>query len=292
MRELPAITRRAVLASGMAFALAGRAQAQPAITMIKAADGRDVRITIWPAVGVRRGVILFSHGFLSAPEKYQRLMTPWSEAGFEILAPLHVDSSSHPDTAKYSSAASWGPRVLDMQALSAFVNAPSYIAAGHSYGALTALTLGGAAGLMPPEVKGPLRDPRARCVVAFSPPGTTPKLMPGGYAGTAVPAFIETGTRDVLPGNGDANSWESHLAAYNDAHPGDKYGLVLDGVDHYFGGLICESDKPGPPQTAQLADAVRLSTVFMEAYGLNDKAALRTLDQALSPVGPVKFTRK
>jgi hypothetical protein len=289
--ELPAISRRAVMASGAAFALAGRARAEPAITMLKAADGRDVRVTIWPAVGIRRGVILFSHGFLSAPEKYQRLMTPWSEAGFEILAPLHVDSSSHPDTAKYSSAASWGPRVLDMRALSAFVNAPSYIAAGHSYGALTALTLGGAAGVVPPEVTGPLRDPCATCVVAFSPPGTTPKLTPGGYSGTAVPAFIETGNRDVLTG-GDANSWESHLAAYRDAHPGSKYALVLDGVDHYFGGLICESDKPGPPQIAQLADAVRLSTVFMEAYGLHDKPARRTLDMALSPTGPVKLTKK
>jgi pimeloyl-ACP methyl ester carboxylesterase len=171
---LAAISRRTLLASGAAFALAGRAAAQPAITMLRAADGREVRVTIWPAVGIRRGVILFSHGFLSAPEKYQRLMTPWSEAGFEILAPLHVDSSNHPDTAKYSSAASWGPRLEDMRALSAFVNAPSYISAGHSYGALTALVLGGAAGVVPQEVKGPLRDRRATCVVAFSPPGTTP----------------------------------------------------------------------------------------------------------------------
>jgi hypothetical protein len=289
--QSPAITRRTVLASGVAFALAGRAQAETAVTMLKAEDGRDVRVTIWPAVGVRRGVILFSHGFLSAPEKYQHLMAPWSEAGFEILAPLHVDSSSHPDAAKYSSSASWGPRILDMRALSAFVNAPSYIAAGHSYGALTALTLGGAAGVVPPEVKETLRDKRATCVVAFSPPGTTPKLTPGGYAGTAVPAFIETGTRDVPAGAKDV-PWQSHLAAYEDAHPGDKYALVLDGVDHYFGGLICEPTMPGPPQTAQLADAIRLSTAFMEAYGLRDKQARQKLDLAISDAGPAKLTKK
>jgi predicted dienelactone hydrolase len=289
--EVPAITRRTVLVSGVAFALAGRAQAETAVTMLKAEDGRDVRVTIWPAVGVRRGVILFSHGFLSAPEKYQRLMAPWSEAGFEILAPLHVDSSNHPDTAKYASSASWGPRLLDMRALSAFVNAPSYIAAGHSYGALTALTLGGAAGVVPPEIKGPLRDPRAKCVVAFSPPGTTPKLTPGGYSGIAIPAFVETGTRDVPAGAKDV-PWQSHLAAYDDAHPGDKYALVLDGVDHYFGGLICELDMPGPPQSAQLTDALRLSTAFMEAYGLHDKQARQTLNLALNTNGPVKFIRK
>jgi hypothetical protein len=85
---------------------------------------------------------------------------------------------------------------------------------------------------------------------------------------------------------------QSHLAAYDDAHPGDKYALVLDGVDHYFGGLICEPDMPGPPQSAQLADAIRLSTAFMEAYGLHDKQARQTLNLALNANGPVKFMQK
>jgi pimeloyl-ACP methyl ester carboxylesterase len=207
------------------------------------------------------------------------------------LAPLHIDSTSHPDNAKYPASASWSARIQDMRALSAFVNAPSYIAAGHSYGGLTALTLGGAAGVVPPDIKGPLRDPRARCAVAFSPPGATPKLMPGGYAGISVPAFIQTGTRDVPAGQTDGR-WQGHLAAYDDAHPGDKYALVLDGVDHYFGGLICEPDKPGPPQTEQLADAVRLSTVFMEAYGLHSKQARQTLGLELGAIGPAQLTRK
>jgi predicted dienelactone hydrolase len=290
--QVPVIGRRSVLASGLAFSLAGRARAQQSVTVIKAEDGRDVRVTIWPAAGLRRGVILFSHGAMSAPEKYERLMTPWSAAGFEILAPLHIDSTSHPDNAKYPPTASWPARILDMRALSAFVDAPSYVAAGHSYGGLTVLTLGGAMGVMPPGFKGPTRDPRAKSVVAFSPPGTTPKLMePRGYSSVAVPTFIQTGTRDVPFGDKDGR-WQSHLAAYDDAAPGDKYALVLDGVDHYFGSLICEFDKPGPPQTAQLAEAVRLSTLFMDTYGLHDKDARQQLDKAVGNAGFATFTKK
>jgi hypothetical protein len=290
------MTRRAALA-GFAAAIAGggfrsSALAAMSVTLLKADDGREIPLSIWPAVATARGVILFSHGAMSAPWKYERLITPWTEAGFEIMAPLHVDSKDHPDRGRYPAAATWTTRLLDMRAVSAFADAPSYVAAGHSYGGLVALTLGGAAGVVPPGVTPPLRDPRARCVVAFSPPGATPVMMTReGYAALAVPALIQTGDRDVPLAAHDGR-WQVHYEAYEAAPPGNKYGLVLAGVDHYFGGLICDFDQPGPAQTAQLASAAAISSLFLEAFGAGDSDAKRQLDDALSDSGPIRLSRK
>jgi pimeloyl-ACP methyl ester carboxylesterase len=287
------ISRRSVIATGVAAFANRAARGEPSVTIIRTEDGRDLRVSIWPAMGRRRGIVLFSHGALSRPEKYGRLLDPWSAAGFEILAPLHVDSTDHPDHGKYAkSADTWAPRLLDMKALAAFVDAPGFIAAGHSYGGLIALTLGGAEGDVPASVPAPLRDPRAKAVVAFSPPGVVPgKMTLAGYSGLAVPSLIQTGDKDAVVGMPDPR-WEAHLAPYEAAPPGDKYALILEGVDHYFGGLICEPTKPGPPRTAQLERAVALSTDFMEAYGAGDAAALRRLDRALAASGPVILTKK
>jgi hypothetical protein len=82
------------------------------------------------------------------------------------------------------------------------------------------------------------------------------------------------------------------MTAYDVARPKDKYGLVLDGVDHYFGSLICESDKPGPAQTEQLAIAIDLSIAFMEAYGLKDAKARARLGQAVGDHGMAHLMRK
>ena len=182
-------------------------------SMIKAEEGREVHVSSWPAVGKRRGVILFSHGAMSAPEKYERVIGPWNAAGFEVHAPLHVDSTDHPDHAKYGMLDSWRARLQDMHALADSYGSSSYVAAGHSYGGLVALTLGGVSAEVPPGMKTPLRDSRASVVVACSPPGLTPGLVTSaGFATLAVPAFVQTGDHDV-PYNSKDGRWEGHLAA-------------------------------------------------------------------------------
>ncbi|MEO9492198.1 MAG: acyl-CoA dehydrogenase family protein, partial [Marinomonas sp.] len=60
-----------------------------------------------------------------------------------MLAPLHSDSEQHADKASYTGFPTWSTRLEDMQALSAHIGERAYVAAGHSYGALTALVLGG-----------------------------------------------------------------------------------------------------------------------------------------------------
>jgi dienelactone hydrolase len=292
------VTRRLILqgAAGIALATAASAIAAPARPASKltltTAEGRAVDVWRWTPPGRRRGVIAFSHGALSAPWKYENLLGPWAAAGYEILAPLHVDSSDHPRTKEFVGFASWKARIEDMRTVSQAISARQFVAAGHSYGGLTALTMGGAQAMMPEGVTGTQRESRVTAVVAFSPSGITPPLIDAaGYAKLAVPALLQTGDRDVPPGSG-VDGWRAHLAAYDAAAAGgDRYALVLDGVDHYFGGLICR-EIDAVRQTAQLANAIDISTLFMSSFLGRDAKARRLLDGRLAAAGPVRLTRK
>lgn len=171
-----------------------------------------------------------------------------------------------------------------------------WIAAGHSYGGLVALTMGGAAAVPPEGWSGPMRDPNARAVVAYSPPAPIPVLCTAeGYGKIAVPAVVQTGTKDIVPGitSTDGDGWRGHLVPYEAAAiGGNRYGLVLEGVDHYFGGAICRYDLPGPKQLDRLADAARISALFVDAYGRGEKAAAKRLDAMLTDRLPVMLLRK
>jgi hypothetical protein len=268
------ITRRifvmaSIATSGLAMARAAPLTRQT--SQLSAPNGRAIPLSSWQARGRRRGVIAFSHGAMSSPWKYAPIVDRWVAAGFDVHAPQHTDSLEYPRHADFAGMVGWATRLEDMAALSAFIGKP-YIAAGHSYGALTALVLGGVSAAVPPGFAAPLRDPRARCCVAFSPPGPLPPLITReGYATLAAPSLITTGTRDLAPYNlDDPTSWRAHLTAFEQAPAGgNRYGLVLDGVDHYYGGAICDFTKKGPDQSDQLLRAVDASIRFMDAFGID-----------------------
>lgn len=256
-------------------------------------SGRVAIVWYWRARVERVGALAFSHGNASSPAYYDALITPWLAAGYDVWAPLHVDSPDHPDTAAFPGLATWRARIEDMRAVSVQIGAPHGVA-GHSYGALTALAMGGAEGDLPEGVAGPLRDPTARCILAFSPPPPIPGLIsPPGYAALAVPALIQTGTADLMPGWPEPD-WRVHLPAYDLAAPGgDRYLLVLDRVDHDFGGAICEPAAAKTPQRGELDAALRVSRLFLDAYGPHARPGARAaLDACLSPDFPVRLDRK
>ncbi|RZF66011.1 alpha/beta fold hydrolase [Sphingomonas populi] len=296
-RNAAIVSRRTLLAAGLGAALIPArgfaVGAEPNKIVLQAPGGRTVEVWHWLPTGKRRGTMTFSHGAASAPWKYAKLMGPLAAAGYEIFAPLHVDSTDHPRTKDFPGFASWKARIEDMRVVSAAISAPRFIAAGHSYGGLMALTQGGAQAMMPEGLKGAQRDPRVTAVVAFSPPGIMPGLISAeGYAKLAVPALIQTGDQDVPIGGTDPAGWRAHLAAYEAAAPGgDRYALVLAGVDHYFGGEICRA-LPGPPQSAQLEQASALADLFLQAYFAKDARARRALDLRLADTGPVRLARK
>ena len=70
------------------------------------------------------------------------------------------------------------------------------------------------------------------------------------------------------------------MAAFFETPPGEKYGLVLDEGDHYYGGLICRETEGGPPDYEGLSIVRGTSTAFLDAYLKNDVAARTFLDTA------------
>ena len=273
----PCLTRRGLIGSALALGAIARGPALarasgPVVIDVALPSARVCRTWRYDPAGQRSGTIVFGHGAASAPWKYEALFARWTQAGYEVLAPLHVDSTDHPDRASFAGLAGWAARIEDMRGVTATIEDPQYVAAGHSYGALGALALGGAEPLLPEGVTGPLRDPRAVLVLAFSPPGAMAPLIDAqGYSALAVPALIQTGTADIPPG---ADGWTSHLLAFESAPAsGDRFGLVLDGVDHYFGGAICRPELPGPRQLAQFDRAAALSLLMLQGWAQGDAAA-------------------
>ena len=284
----------ALVASARLGAMAAKPVAERQFTLT-GPGGREIRVSEWKPRGPVKALVLFSHGAASSPRFYEAIFGPWLAAGFHILAPLHVDSTEHTQTKDYPGLASWKARIEDMRTLSAHVGKRPWFAGGHSYGGLVALTMGGAEAVVPEGLSGPLRDANARVVVAFSPPAPIPLLCTAeGYGKLSVPALVQTGTKDLLPGMPtDGDGWRGHLVPYKAASPGgNRYGLVLEGVDHYFGGAICRYDLPGPKQLDRLADATRISTLFVEAHGRGEKGAARRLDALVSDALPVQLQRK
>ena len=290
------LSRRSLIGSALALSAVSRWPVRANVPIARVLDmalpsGRICRTWLYEPEGKARGSIFFGHGAASAPWKYEALFAHWTRAGFSVLAPLHVDSSDHPDRAKFAGLTSWAARIEDMRAVTAAIAEPHYIAAGHSYGAMAALALGGATPLLPEGVAGPIADSRARMVLAFSPPGAMPPLIDGpGYAELAVPALIQTGTADIPPG---ASDWNGHLLAYETPTPGgDRFALVLDAVDHYFGGAICRPELPGPKQLAQLDRAAALSVMMIRGWALDDMAARRTMLAAVGERSGERLMRR
>lgn len=263
---------------------------------LRAADGRSIQVDVWRPSGKVVGRIHFSHGAASSPWKYSRLLEPLCDAGYEIWAPLHVDSTEHPSTAQFQGMASWAARLQDMYALSSTIDS-NYIAMGHSYGALLSLTLGGAKPSAPAEFADRLRDTRVSAVVALSPPGPLAGFVDAAaYSSLDVPALIQTGDRDIPLGWPDAR-WQDHLVAYDAASAnGSRYALVLEGVDHYFGSAICRPELPVPPQLSMLAHTVEIIELFLSAHGFGDDAAALNarsdLGERLASEGAVRLARK
>lgn len=297
------MSRRHMLAGASAFGItlmAGPAFAKvlrPPTTMtLHTPEGRAVQVTEWRPAGKVRGTILFSHGAASSPRFYDLIINPWVAAGWHVLAPLHVDSKEHPDTAKFAGLASWKARIEDMRVLIAHIGSKPFVAAGHSYGGLVATVLGGVAAVPPEGLALPLVPRLAKAVIAFSPPPPVPVLVTEkGYGALAVPALIQTGTLDIIPGmsTNTPDGWKAHLAPFYAAAPGgDRYGLVLDGANHYFGGAICDPSQPGPQQRDALEHANTCAGLFLEGYGAANGAARRHLDARVTDALPVRLMKR
>lgn len=240
--------------------------AEPTVTVpLQVSPERATTMAVWEPAQVR-GVVLFSSGHGSWPERYDGVLTAWRDAGFAVVAPLHVDSVKYPERENFSMQQGFGERLADMKAASDYVAkrwpGMPVAAGGHSYGTLISLALGGAMADM-----APLRDPSVVAVIGYSSPGRIPGLVtPSTYASVAVPVLIVTGDQDLVPGFvADA---KDHLYPVESAPAGGKTALVLAGGDHNLIG--------GEP-AALYARARDVGTAFLQAEVLEDDAAAKVL---------------
>lgn len=254
-------------------------------TIELALDGRTTgyRLLI-PEHGNRWPVILFSHGARSSNRLYDRLLTSWSSRGMAIIAPNHLD---HDGLRTPAGDELWRTRLEDMtnpiNHRELFDRAASeaggrldwsHVAmAGHSYGALVAQVLAGAKTAL--AIDRPL--PLIACVAAFSPPGPRPRLTPrDSWDSVTVPALLQTGDKDIIPGFID--DWEQHKIGFDVSTGRQRWLAIGRGVDHFFGGLICQPGTPSDPaQYPALMASARASGDFLRAILGGD----RTADQSL-----------
>lgn len=255
------IDRRSLIGAAGALALlpwlpamAAEPRIVPVTVDLAVSPTRSTRLVAWrPARPT--GVVLFSTGHGSWPERYTLLINLLTAAGFAVFAPVHVDSMHYPEREKFTMQASFPERLADMKAMSAYARGAlpglPMIAAGHSFGTLIALCLGGALGNI-----GPFRDPAVKAVLGFSTPGKIPGLIqPTAYASLAVPTLIVTGDKDVVPVF--VTDPADHLFPIRSSPPANKFGLVVAGADHQ---LVAEATP-----FARAAVPVR---DFIAGYGL------------------------
>ncbi|WP_404335482.1 alpha/beta hydrolase family protein [Sphingomonas sp. MMS12-HWE2-04] len=258
----------ALLPSGLLAAIAG-----PETVEVDATPARKATLSIWRPAGTPHGVLLFSTGHGSWPERYEAMIGGMVADGYAVIAPLHVDSMHYADREKFDSRTGFFARIEDMKAASAhaakaFPGVP-VAAMGHSYGSLIGLGMGGAlANLLP------LRDPSVTAVLAFSSPGLIPGVVrPGAWASLAVPAMLITGTNDLV--EGFVTNPADHLQPIEQSPAGDKYALVIKDAGH---GLV------GEPDTSAYKRARMAASLFLGAY-VPPKKSFRTALE-LMPVAP------
>ncbi|WP_313274986.1 hypothetical protein [Stenotrophomonas sp.] len=260
--KLSCLLRRAGLV--MALLLGpplGALDAPSEVVPLQVSADRSTTLTLWAPAKVR-GVVLFSSGHGAWPERYEALLQSWADAGFVVLAPMHVDSMKYPQREKFSLQQGLVERFADMRAASGYATAHwpgmPVAAAGHSLGTLVSAALGGGFSAL-----GPLRDPSVVAVLGFSSPGKVPGLVDAqSYASLAVPLLLVTGDQDLVPGF--VNDPVDHLYPVETAATGDKTGVVLAGADHNLVG--------GEPE-ALFRRARELGTAFLRVHLLHDEQA-------------------
>mmetsp|Transcript_31065 Transcript_31065/g.73272 ORF Transcript_31065/g.73272 Transcript_31065/m.73272 type:complete len:213 (+) Transcript_31065:452-1090(+) len=156
----------------------------------------------------------------------------------------------------------------DMETLAQWVDhntlARKYVAAGHSFGAAAALMACGSTAAAIPDL---VKPNGCSAAVALSPPPPIPSWNQT-FAALLAPALIQTGTLD----NVGPFSWRSHSISFFRSPPPDKYLVVFEGVDHYFGNTLLHTHRHNASLSSQesqhekFEDFVQLSSHFLDAY--------------------------
>lgn len=274
----------------------------------------------FPDADGRHPVIVFSHGFGGNKDAFSTVGHHWASHGYVVIHPTHADGLGRRDGNRDAGAPAPGrlraggllaglndpnriaDRVADIvlvldslgeiakstPALAGRIDAERIGVGGHSFGAYTAMLIGGVTVDLGGEQGRSFRDRRVRCILPISAQGTGQQgLTERSWAGLTIPMMTITGTRDRGVG-GQGVDWKKEPFAFSP--PGDKYLVVIDGAHHLsFGGGLGSRDS-------DITDVVKLcSTHFWDAYLKDSEPARKHLQSNRMPEdagGRCTFERK
>jgi predicted dienelactone hydrolase len=259
----------------------------------KARD-KHIRLKIYfPETGTKFPVILFSHGFGGNKNVFEPVGKHWASHGFVVIHPTHFDGmapsskslENAPTTAllsqtrlgnvrsRISEPKNISDRVQDlvvilddMDNLSKLV--PRLIdkldqskigVGGHSFGAFTAMLIGGTTVNLGKDFASSYADKRIKCILPISAQGTGQQgLTRDSWKNVRIPMMVITGTNDRGVGN---QGYEWKMEPYEYSGPGGKFLVVIDGANHFsFGGQL-------GPRGKKVVDCVKcVSTHFWNTY--------------------------
>ncbi|MAI06306.1 MAG: hypothetical protein CBC47_04125 [Alphaproteobacteria bacterium TMED87] len=238
-------------------------------------------------------LIIFSHGSRCHVDGSNDLTNFWSSHGYTVIQPLHLDGYLESRKKSHSREEISFHRLRDMslvldkiklllsneKEILNIIDSSKIIAAGHSYGALVAQVMGGAKIFSQGDSRKKISslDKRFRTIIAISPPGYMKNFVDSDSAKSiSIPMLVTTGTNDIIPPF--MPTWNIHTVSFHDAPKGEKFLAVINGADHWFGGLLCrETDNQEQNKEMETLKAITLA--FLDYTLDNNKMAMQFLNQ-------------
>ena len=254
-------------------------------------EDRDMSLRIiYPNQGGPYPIIVFSPATFSSGDKYDLVVEFWAERGYVVILPNHLDANYGITPTKTEDMIRViRTRITDMSlvldgldeierqnpGLKGKLNRDQMIAAGHSVGTQVVLVNTGQ------RIRNPTNDfvtesseDRFMAAVMLSDPGKMALMPDDTWKGGSAPTFLSTGPEDYgLMGDGRrVAEYQNEILTLPDEPAGDKYLLLIERGDHYFGGLI-HRDVDKEPDHDGLATFNATSLAFMDAYTRDEESA-------------------
>ena len=260
-------------------------------TLAVSVENREMSLRIvYPDQGGPYPIIVFSHGTFSSSDKYNLVVEFWAERGYVVILPNHLDANYGIIPSKTEDMIRIiHTRISDMSfildnldaierqnpGLKGKLNRDLIIAAGHSIGTQVVLVNTGQ------RIRNPTNnyvtessEDRFMAAVMLSDPGKMAMMPDDTWKGGSAPTFLSTGSEDYgLMGDGRREAeYQNEILTLPDESTGDKYLLLIERGDHYFGGLI-HRDVDKAPDYDGLAIFNAASLAFMDAHTRDAESA-------------------
>ena len=261
-------------------------------------QSRELRVRVmYPDAEGPFPVVIFSTGMFCTPQLYDLILDHWVSHGYVVVQPNHMDSPNREGKIPMEELLNIFPtRMRDVSFLAGSLDAiesgmdidgrmqqDRLAIAGHSFGAVISQVKTGL--YLTEEAQGslgPTYDDRFQAAVLLSGVGWgMEQFADNAFDGMRKPFIASGGSNDigrVKSGGMDGREWR--MQPYILSPELDKYSLITEGSDHYFGGLMCNAKRGGEPDFESLAIVRAVTAIFLDGYLKGDPSAVEYLQTA------------